>query len=700
MMELSPPRPRGLSIGGVVPVRSVVDLQHEEAQETAREREQERGAEVVVSSLAAKVRHDWVMAREDRNRNLDRMLRGVRALRGEYDPDTSQRLREQGSSSIYMMLFATKARQFKALLSDVLLGTSDDKPWTLSHTPLPDLDPAMSAQIVQEVTQVVAQAELGGQQMPMEQVRQMMRDAKAQVLSRQALEARQSCADTERRLHDKLVEGGFVDALDAFVDDMTTFPTAYIKGPVVRRVGALAWKPTQGGGFSPTVAEVLQPFWERVDPLNVYHAPWARDVGDGFIIEHHRLTPASLEALRGVEGYDDKAISEVLVGHTSRSIEGWMGFEERRAQAEGRSTLFTGASTGELIDAIQYWGAVTGQMLRDWGLDEGQVPDPAKVYEVEVWLIGTHVIKAMVNPDPLARRPYYACSFKRVPGTVLGMSLFDAMADCQAMCNAAARALANNMGIASGPQVWVNVDRMPPGEDITAMYPWKITQFGNDNTGSSAPPMGFFQPGSNASELMGVFEKFSQLADEYTGVPRYMTGDGAMGGAGRTASGMSMMVGNAGKTVKSLMSSIDRHVIGPLIERAYEYLLRFDPDAGVAGDLRVMARGVLSLMTRESAQVRRNEFLNIALNSPVAQQIIGPEGVAALLRAQAKTLELDTRDIVPPDSEVRLRAAQAAQANMALQQAAENPKGQMPQNGPTASAELQNGAPVVDNFGA
>ena len=49
---------------------------------------------------------------------------------------------------------------------------------------------------------------------------------------------------------------------------------------------------------------------------------------------------------------------------------------------------------------------------------------------------------------------------------------------------------------------------------------------------------------------MGIYEKFATLADEYTGIPRYMTGDASVGGAGRTASGMSMLMSNAGKSIK------------------------------------------------------------------------------------------------------------------------------------------------------
>ena len=55
------------------------------------------------------------------------------------------------------------------------------------------------------------------------------------------------------------------------------------------------------------------------------------------------------------------------------------------------------------------------------------------------------------------------------------------------MANAAARSLANNMGIASGPQVEVNLERIPTNEDITQIYPWRIWQVLNDPLGGAAP---------------------------------------------------------------------------------------------------------------------------------------------------------------------------------------------------------------------
>lgn len=100
------------------------------------------------------------------------------------------------------------------------------------------------------------------------------------------------------------------------------------------------------------------------------------------------------------------------------------------------------------------------------------------------------------------------------------------------------------------------------------------------------------------------------------------------------------------------------------------------------------ALGANSLVVKDAAQLRRNEFLQVALNSPVAQEVVGKEGVAALLREQSKTLDMDTDEIVPPLEVLRLRWAQQQQA-AASQQAA-------PQFG--SGQTLMNGAPTTDNF--
>ena len=368
------------------------------------------------------------------------------------------------------------------------------------------------------------------------------------------------------------------------------------------------------------------------------------------MIERHKMTRMDLEALKGVEGYSTESIDTVLQDFERGRLKEWLWTDTAQAEAEGKDTT-EALDTNDLIDALQLWDTLPGSMLIDWDSSFKDTLEATKTYPCEVWIIGSTVIRAVVNYDPIGRKPYYLTSFEKVPGALDGNGVADLCRDSQAMVNAAARSLANNMGISSGPQVGVNISRLPAGEDITQMYPWKIWQFQSPDYADSAPPVTFFQPSSNANELMAVFEKFSTRADEDTMIPRYMTGE-STGGAGRTSSGLAMLINNASKGIKQVISNIDQHVMVPLLERLYQDNLRYSPDPDMVGDVEIVAKGASNLVVKEADAVRRNEFLGLVLNSPLAQQIVGMDGAAELLRDAAKNLKGNVDRIVPDRQQI------------------------------------------------
>jgi hypothetical protein len=58
------------------------------------------------------------------------------------------------------------------------------------------------------------------------------------------------------------------------------------------------------------------------------------------------------------------------------------------------------------------------------------------------------------------------------------------------------------------------------------------------------------------------------------------------------------------------------------------------------------------LVVKEADAVRRNEFLGLVLNSPLAQQIVGMDGAAELLRDAAKNLKGNVDRIVPDRQQI------------------------------------------------
>lgn len=685
--------PGVISIGGITQIKSLPQLLAEEKAAAVLE-----NTRPIIQNLAMHVRKCFSDAESAKRTSVEpRLLAAMRQRRGEYEPDLLAQLREQNSALIYMMLTSNKCRAASAWVRDAFVTATEDKPWSIEPTPVADLDPQTTQLVIQEGENQIAMALMQGLNPSDGEVRGLLLALKEQALVNLQEEAKRRSERMSLKMEDQLVEGGFSRALSEFIDDLVTFPAAILKGPVVRKRPKLSWTPTQDGSFEMKVEDKLTLEWERVDPFNIYPAADATGIADGYLIERHRLHRSDLVALKGVEGYSDKAIDAVLDEFGKGGLHDWLSVDTSKASVEGKATIGAATNPSQLIDALQYWGSVQGKLLLEWGMTEQEVPEPLKEYDVECWVIGNWVIKATINSDPMGRKPYYKGCWEEIPGCFWGNSIPDLCRDTQNVCNAAARALVNNMGLASGPQVVYNVSRLPEGENLTQLFPWKIWQTKDDPlAGGSGPPVDFFQPSSNAQELMAIYERFSTLADEYTGIPRYMTGDSSVGGAARTASGMSMLMSNAGKSIKNVVSGVDLNVIEPAVSRLYYYNMRYSDDPELKGDVCIVARGASSLIQKEAAAQRRNEFLQIALTNPVANQIIGNEGVAAMLRETAKTLGMNTDEIIPALPILKMRWMQQQMLAMQQQQMMAQAQGGNPEK--PDQRQLMNGAPVENQF--
>lgn len=646
---------------GLVPVMSASAL---EAEERAAAQRQQQSP--LVLGLAAHVDKRWQANLEAKRGTHERLLRCLRQRNGEYDPDKLRKIREFGGSEIFVMLSSAKARGAAAWLRDALLGTGTDKPWQLDHTPIPDLPPDVVAPLQQQLTELIFNyVQTAGSLPPQDQVRKIAEEMRDSVRRKLDDEAKKRVDRMELKMEDQLAEGGFRDALSAFLDDIVTFPAACIKGPVLRKRKILQWA---NGGLVPV--EVTRPEWERVSPFNIYPAPWATSPNEGPFIEHMpNVTREMLQDMRGLDGFSEVAVQEALRTFGQGTALN-LSTKTEEIQATNKDATGTQENQSDIGDILILWDDIPGKVLQEWGL-EG-LEDLERSYPAEVWKIGPHVIRAVLNHDPLGRRNYYMASYERVPGAIWGNGVLDLIADAQEMCNASARALSNNMGMASGPMVGVDMSRLPAGTSVNEMHPWKVWQFEANDFASSAAPISFFQPNSNAQELMAVFEKWMDIADSISGIPRYLMGE-HQPGVGRTSSGLSMLIGNASKGIKSVIGTIDTHVFQPALERLYQHNLRFSDDPDLIGDVSIVAKGAMSLIAKEAAAVRRSEFLQLVLNSPVAQQIVGLPGTAELLREGARLLDLNPDRVVPTREQVEQQIAQQQAQQQAMMQAAMSP---------------------------
>lgn len=613
--------------------------------------------------LSSHITDCWSRSKFAKTEIVERLLACERQRRGVYDPEKAMEIAKTGGSDIYMRLTDIKCRAAESWIRDIMLSAGR-RVFDLDTAEEPEVPPEVSAGIVDLVRMEMDEFVQAGGAVHPEAFRARMEEVHDQVMDKLREQAKEAAKRMGDKIEDQLNLGRFSQSFRDFVNDFVTYPTAVFKGPVVQRKKKITWGP----GHQAVIVRDYAKNFERVSPYDAYPSPNASSPQDGFFIQRHRLSRSALQDLRGVPGYNDEALDQVLERFGDNGFRQWLMGDQERDRLEGKphSRLFT----KEVIEALEFWGSVSGKMLLDWGLKPTKkMPiEWNREYEVTAWQIGPFVIKVSINPDPLGRRPYEIAQWNEIPGSFWGTALPEQMRDVQIMCNAAARSLANNMGIASGPQAEIQVDRLPDGEDVTSMFPWKIWQTTSDRTGGGQPAVRFFQPSMNSAELLSVYQYFMKMADEVTGIPAYLYSGQTGGGAGRTASGLSMLMDNAAKGIKTAIAALDE-VVSAMVDRLYIHNMLYDPDPAIKGDFKVIARGAMGMVLKEQLQQRRMEFLQSTAN-PVDLQIVGLPGRAYLLHEVADSLQMDTSRIVPTPDKLAFDQQKQMQFQMAAQQMA------------------------------
>lgn len=635
----------------------------------------------VVTSLAGHFRTLWEAARDHKQRNVEpRLLQCLMARKGEYSAEQLRQIQEEGSPPVYMMLTDEKCANFESWLHDIF-DQPDDMPFSAEETPAPEIEPQLMAKLHQAAIAAV-QAE-AATRLQMEIVAGQIRDrAHAEQRLMQTLQElmedveedfREVMHDAAKKEVEKVIadvkdvatESGWMKALLESFDDFSTYPCSFIKGPCAVNRASMEWQ----GGKPVSVTKVVQK-WTSPSPWDIFPGPDNQTCQDGYLIERHYLSGKDLTGLIGVDGYDDEAIRAVIREQSGGGLRSnWLDTtnETTRQRLEGKDRWMH-QSPEPLIPALQIWADVPGYKLLDYGMSPDSIPDATRHYPVEGWLIGSYIIKLRINSEPDGQRPYFKAGFRSVKGSFWDRALPEVIADCQSQCNVAARALARNVLLASGPQAGVDIGAMPPGESIDDIHPLKIWQFdmkaymGGGTAGRQ--PLWFFQPALLSGELQSLYEFWNGEADNKSGIPRYATGGtGGQQGVLRTSSGYAMMLEGATKGIKRVAKNIDKNQIEPSIQRVITWLLLNRPGK-YRGDVKVQAVGATALLNKQTTQLRRTEAMQTIQRDPLALQIIGMEGYAEILRQYFKSL--DFGNVVPSKRELQTR--QQEQEAMALVQ--------------------------------
>ena len=439
----------------------------------------------------------------------------------------------------------------------------------------------------------------------------------------------------QKKIHDQLEESGANKNLRSSAFEMALFGTGIMKGPFAVDKEYPNW--TDEGEYDPTFKTVPQV--SHVSVWNFYPDPDANNMDEAqFVIERHKMSRSQLRNLKKRPYFRSQVIDEAIQ----------MGENYTKKYWEDDLSDYAPEHGIDRFEVLEYWGMVDTEMLKEQDVD---IPNELKDFDelqANVWICNGKLLRMVLNPFKPAKIPYHAAPYELNPYSFFGVGIAENMDDTQTLMNGFMRMAVDNAVLSGNLIVEVDETNLVPGQDLS-LYPGKIFR-----RQGGAPGQAIFGTKfpNVSSENMMLFDKARVLADESTGFPSFAHGQTGVQGVGRTASGISMLMGAAAGSTKTVIKNVDDYLLRPLGEGFFRFNMQFDFDPEIKGDLEVKARGTESLMANEVRSQRLMQFLQIASNPALAPFA----KFQYVIREIAKSMDLDPDKVTNNMDEAALQA--------------------------------------------
>ena len=434
--------------------------------------------------------------------------------------------------------------------------------------------------------------------------------------------AKEAARKMEKLIHDQLLDASAVSELRKGLFEQCLLGTGIVKGPFNHTKTIHKWSSDDGGRFYDPEEKVV-PRLSHVSCWDLYPDPSALSLEDAeYIIERHRMNRSQLRALRHRPFFDVDAIEACLTMGSS--------YEERYFENDlyaDNDPIYN----EDRFEVLEYWGVLDAKMAREIQLDIPDSTSPLDQIQVNAWICGNEVLRVVLNPFVPERLPYQVFPYEKNPYRFFGIGVPENMEDAQLLMNGHVRMAIDNLALAGNLIFEVDENMMVPGQSMD-IYPGKIfrRQSGAPGTGIT----GIKFP-STAVENLQMYDKARQLADEETGIPSIVHGQTGVTGTGRTAAGLSMLMGSAGLGIKTVIKNIDDHLLRPLGENMFMWNMQFSEDEDATmGDLEIKPKGTTSVMMKEVRSQRLTMLLQTVANPMLAPFVKLPTLIKELAIAQ------------------------------------------------------------------
>lgn len=480
-----------------------------------------------------------------------------------------------------------------AKVGDILLPT-DERAWSLTETPIPELIEKANGLLPAEVTQGMArdlpQAGLAPEQV--QGVQQQVQAVEAQAAAKMLADAKEKAKKAEKRIEDWHIEGQFHAEMRKLIEDCTRIGSGVLKGPI-----PVAKKHQMYKEGAIVMVEEIKPVSKRIDPWNFFpDGACGESIHNGnYVWERDYITKKQLRALKSGEGYIAEQIDLCLE-------EGPHQRTEVRKTAEGHVL-----DDKDLYEIWYFTGQASSEDMEAAGC---KCKEGASIPAV-VTMINDRVIKAALNHLDTGDFPYDVMPWQRRKNMPWGYGVARQIRTPQLIVLAGVRTMLTNAGRSAGP-VFVRMGKLTGLHGNDNIEPWAQFQMDDsDGVNDARAAFAMFEIPDRYQSLMGIVQFGMKLAEDVTGLPLLLQGQA--GSAPETLGGQQLVDRNASGTLRRIARTVDDCITEPHIRRYYAYLLQYGED-DEKGEFVIDARGSTYLVEQDIYKQELAQDLQASLN--------------------------------------------------------------------------------------
>jgi len=454
--------------------------------------------------------------------------------------------------------------------------------------------------------------------------------------------AQRAARRMEKLIHDQIDESKGSSEIRNALLESALLGTGIVKGPFNFNKKLNKWTKDEEGNRVYSPLEVRVPRIEFVSCWDFYPDPAATSIEEcEYVIHRHKMNKSQLRQLRNMPYFDEDAIRMALQNGPN--------YEEKDYESQLRDDANIDEAYTAHYEVLEYWGIMDAEYAREVGIELDEDIDDLDEVQINAWVCGNTLLRAVVNPFTPYRIPYHAFPYEKNPYNFFGIGVAENMDDSQQIMNGHARMAIDNLAMAGSLVFDVDESALVGGQSME-IYPGKIFRRQAGMPGQAIHGLKF---PNTAPENMMMFDKFRQLADEQTGIPSYSHGQTGVQSMTRTASGMSMLLGAASLNIKTVIKNLDDFLLRPMGEAFFQWNMQFfEGSLDIEGDLEVKATGTNSLMQKEVRSQRLTMFLQTAQSPAVAPFV----KISKLISELAYSLDLDPDEILNDPEEAAMMA--------------------------------------------